>query len=184
MKKKVIIAIVGPSGAGKSTFIESMALPDYVYDGGQPLKDELNRRGLPVNHDTIFELSQQWYGENPFWQVPLMCKAIEGRPFLIIDGARRLPEVKKLKELFRIIIIAIVSTPEVRFERLKKRAEIFLNTKDEFARVEHDEMKVMDAKTLVKMADFVIQNDVSNEASLQNLQEKSRLLGFLLKTFL
>jgi len=42
----------------------------------------------------------------------------------------------------------------------------------------------MDVGNLVEMADFVIQNDISNNAFLQKLQKEGRLLGFLLKTFI
>lgn len=154
---------------------------DYVYVTSQPMIHELNRRGLPVNHDTIFELSQEWYAKDPFWQIGLIRKALENKDFLVVDGARRLPEVRKLKELFQTIIIGIVSSPEVRFERLEKRAKISLNAKDEFFRLERDEEEAMDVKTLVEMADFIIQNNVSSKVSLQNLQEKGLLLGFFLK---
>ena len=160
-----------------------MGLSDYIYVGSRAMEDELKSRGLPVNHDTIFELSQEWYAKDPFWQVRPIQKALKDKDFLIIDGPRRWPEVKKLKELFQVIIIAIVSPSEVRFERLRKRTKIALSTTDEFARLERDEEE-MGVRTLVEMADFVIQNDISNNASLQKLQEESRLLGFLLKTFI
>ena len=161
-----------------------MGLSDYIYVGSRAMEDELKSRGLPVNHDTIFELSQEWYAKDPFWQVRPIQKALKDKDFLIIDGPRRWPEVKKLKELFQVIIIAIVSPSEVRFERLRKRTKIALSTTDEFARLERDEEKVMDVGNLVEMADFVIQNDISNNAFLQKLQKEGRLLGFLLKTFI
>lgn len=183
MKKKVVVVIVGPSGAGKSTFIDVMGLPEYVYATSYPMVYELNRRGFPVNHDTIFELSQEWYVKDPFWQIWLIQKALKNKDFLIIDGPRRLPEVRKLKEFFQTIIIAIVSPPEARYGRLKKRLKISFGSTDEFARLECDEQTTMDVKALVKMADFVIQNNVSSKASLQKLQEEGRFLGFLLRAF-
>jgi len=89
MKKKVVVLAVGPSGTGKSTFVNALGLSDYIYVGSRAMEDELKGRGLPVNHDTIFELSQEWYAKNPFWQIQLIQKALKGEPFLIIDGARR-----------------------------------------------------------------------------------------------
>jgi len=183
MKKKVVVAVVGPSGAGKSTFIDAVGLPEYVYVTSQPMVHELNHRELPVNHDTIFELSQEWYAKDPFWQIRLIQNASKNKDFLIVDGSRRLSEVRKLKELFKTIIIAIVSPPEARYKRLKKRGKISIETIDEFTRLECDERMTMDIKVLVEMADFVIQNDVSGKASLQKLQEEGRFLSFLLKAF-
>lgn len=183
MKKKVAIVIVGPSGSGKSTFIDAVGLPGYVYIASQHMVHELNRRKSLVNHDTIFKLSQKWYAKDPFWQVRLIQNALGNKDFIIVDGPRRLPEVRKLKELFQTIIIAIVSPPKVRLERLKKRGKIFIDTVDEFTRIERDEQATMDIKTLVKMADFVIQNDASDKISLQKLREEGRFLGFLLRVF-
>ena len=181
MKKKVVVVVVGPSGAGKSTFIDAIGLPDDVYVTSQPMVHELNRRGLPVNHDTIFELSQEWYAEDPFWQVKQVQDVIEEKDFLIIDGSRRLHEITRLREIFRTTVIAIVSSSETRYARLKKRAKISLSTADEFNRLERDEQKTMDVKAIVETADFIIQNDTSSEVSLQKLQEEGRLLSLLLR---
>ena len=100
---------------------------------------------------------------------------------MVHAGATRCRETERA---FSTIIIAIISSPEVRFERLRKRTRITLSTTDEFTRLERDEEKVMDVGNLVEMADFVIQNDISNNAFLQKLQKEGRLLGFLLKTFI
>lgn len=183
MKKKVVIVVVGPSGAGKSTFIDAMESPDEVYVTSQPMVNELNRRGSPVNHDTIFELSQEWYAKDPFWQVQQIQDVMKKKDFLIIDGSRRLHEITKLREIFRTIVIAIVSSSKTRYARLKMRAKISLGTADEFNRLEHDEQKTMDVKDLVETADFIIQNDALSESSLQKLQEEGRFLCLLLRAF-
>ncbi len=183
MKKRMII-IVGHSGSGKSTFISAMNLPEHVYVTSDPMRNELNRRGLEINHDTIFELSEEWYDKDQLWQIPLIQNAIKDKSFLILDGTRRLSEVEKLKKIFKTIMIAIVSSSEVRFERLKKRTKIPLNTIDEFNKLELDEGKKMDMEVLVKMADFVIENDMSSEMSLLKLKEEGQLLGLLLKSFM
>ncbi|MBU3934872.1 AAA family ATPase [Patescibacteria group bacterium] len=183
MKKKVVIVVVGPSGSGKSTFIDAVGLQGNVYVTSQPMIDELNRRGSPINHDTIFEISRELYAEDPFWQVKQIQGIMEKKDFLIIDGSRRLHEIIRLKEIFRTIVVAIVSSPETRYGRLKRRVKISLGTVDEFARLEHDEQKTMDVKDLVETADFIIQNDASSESSLQKLQEAGRFLGLLLRAF-
>lgn len=182
-KNKAIIIVVGFSGSGKSTFINAMNLPsNNVYITSQPMISKLKKNKLAINHDTIFKLSQELYCKDPFWQVKLIEKTLKDKPFIIIDGPRRILEVEKIKKIFKnVIVIAIASSAKIRFNRLKKRKKIRSKNKKDFARLEDDEKAKMKTESLIKKADFIIQNDASNKISLQELQEKAKLIGLILK---
>lgn len=163
--KDFIVVVIGPSGAGKSTFIEAMGVPTSGrYVTSQPMVAELTRRGQPINHDTIFALSEEWYGRDPYWQVPLIIKALEGHRLLVVDGPRRLPEVRELTKSLPAILVKIASSSESRFEWLKKRKKINLRTLEEFKRLEKDEWKKMGISQLMEMAADVIVLNSGSEA--------------------
>lgn len=179
---KTVVVVVGHSGAGKSTLIKAMGLDRCVYVTSQPLIDELRRCGSPINHDTIFALSQERYRQRPDWQICHILKELEERDILIIDGPRYADEICQLRAMSNIhtIVIAVTSTSEVRFERLKTRGKISLATSEEFIRLEQDE-KFMEIDELIAMADFVILNGESGEKFLAKLQEEGRLIGLILE---
>lgn len=175
--KELLIIVVGPSGAGKSIFIEAGIPESYRYVTSQPMMDELRRRGIEINHDTIFALSQEWYAKDPYWQAPLILTALKGKKFLIVDGPRRALEIKRLKELCRTIIVKIVSNPENRFKWLKERKKIGLRTLEEFKRLERDETKKMDIEELTEMADITVINNLSKKRH----QKRGKRFGLMLK---
>lgn len=183
MKKGLLIFVVGSSGAGKSVFIDAATQEDHKYVTSRPMIEELRKRGVEINHDTIFALSQEWYGQNPYWQVPFILKALEGKKFLIIDGSRRAPEVSRLRETHRTIIVKIVSNAKDRFAWLVKRKKIGLSTVEEFKRLEDDETKIMDIEILVEMADITVANKFS-ETRHQNRGKRFGRMLKLLPSFL
>lgn len=175
--KGLLIVVVGSSGAGKSVFIDAVAREEHKYVTSQPMIEELRKRGVEINHDTIFALSQEWYAKDPYWQIPFISTALAGKKFLIIDGSRRLPEVNRLKEIHRTIIVKIISNVEDRFARLVKRKKIGLSAVEEFKRLDNDENRIMDVERLIAMADIT----VANKFSERRHQNRGKHFGCVLK---
>lgn len=174
----MLIVIVGRSGAGKSTFVEALGLPYYHFVCSSPLIEEVKKRGLPLTHNTIFEVSQELYSEDRYWMIPIFQKELEKRGgVMIADGLRYLHSLKRLREMCEVIVVRIEASPEKRFKRLKARKKISLDTLEEFELLERDETEAMRIEDVLTEADLVIPNHVS----LERLEERARLFSLLLR---
>jgi len=109
----LLLILVGESGAGKSTFCEYIDRPEGYYCSSEALERELLSTNQPINHDTIHAFANKAYGENPEWQVPRILSSLKGRSYLILDGPRRVDEVKALKrDHANTVVIRISTSPE------------------------------------------------------------------------
>jgi len=170
----MLIIFVGKSGAGKSTLIKAMGCPENHFEISGQVKKELRASGVPVNHDTVQPILHQRYTADPYWQIPVILEAIGTKKFLIIDGSRSLPEVKRLKELRPdVLIVKIEAGASMRSDRLSRRDGA--NT-DAFVRIEQDEASVTGLEEILAMADITIENN----GSLERLQEMAKKLRLLL----
>jgi len=172
----MLIILVGRSGAGKSTLIKEMNCPENHYEISGQVKKELRANGLPVSHDTVQPILHQRYTADPYWQIPNILEALRSKKFLIIDGPRSLPEVKRLKELCQdVLIVKIEAKASVRNDRLNLRDG---TDTDAFVRIEQDEIHVTGLKEILAMADITIENN----GSLERLQEIAKKLRLLIGT--
>ena len=124
-----IIAIVGMCGAGKSIvsdyFVNNHSF-EYVRFG-QITLDEVKRLGLAPteeNERPIRESFRKEHGMAAFaiLNIPKFDEAlIKGN--LIADGLYSWAEYKVLKEYYkeRLIVLAVIASPKIRYERLDKR---------------------------------------------------------------
>lgn len=170
----MLVILVGKSGAGKSEFIKVSGRTEEWYKSSGPIKDEVRRRGLTVNHKSCQLVADELYGQDVCWQVPFILKRLEERGNLLLDGARTAGEVERLLELCpQSYILAIDALSDVRFERLRQRDGI---TREQFKQIERDEATKTGLLKLLEMADAVIVNNGSVEA----LKRKAnRFVAFL-----
>jgi len=175
MKKrgKKFIVVVGKSGAGKSTFIQAIGLPKkYHCVLSRPMVEYLKQQGKEINHNNIHKLARGWYRQDHYWQVKYLINQSQGKDFLIIDGLRYAFELEYLRKCFPdlVVVIKIIATPEIRYQRLRKRKKIPINGWEEFLRLEHDESQDMDLEILLDQADFAVEN----MGSLRSLRRKAQ----------
>ena len=154
----ILVILAGESGAGKTTFVRMMDCSENWFESSRVMAEALRQRGEPVNHDTIHSFANKAYGENPCWQVPKILGAIDGKKFLILDGPRRIEEVRTLLKAHpRTLVIRILtSRDETRFVRLGLRDGI---GPEEFRRVIKDETMETDLRQILALADLTITND-------------------------
>lgn len=174
--KTRIVILIGESGAGKSTLSEFLDMPENWFVSSSLMIDIITKRGLPINHDTIHQVANEKYGENPYWQIPHMLEVLNRTGLLLLDGPRRTDEVKRLLEVCPETVIArVVARSQERQGRLKHRDGA---DEDVFKRVVADEKSETGlVDHLLAMADITIEN----KGSLEDLQDIAKEILMRLK---
>lgn len=179
--------LVGFSGAGKSTVAEY--LRDHYNACMLVISDQfatmLDRLGLPPtqkNKEIVARTIRDLYGEQVIDQAVLrQAGAAQGdlpRRLFVIDGIRLSDGLQLYRERPGFWLIAIVATPEVRLERLNKRAgkpdQSYASLDDLLA---HDQMpNERGIARLISNADRLIENN----GSIAELEAKiDRLMATL-----
>ncbi len=165
----MLIILVGKSGVGKSTFVEAMNCPGQLFVSSQAMVEELQKRHISVNHDSIHAFAKEMYSRNPYWQVENILKSLRENNYLVYDGPRNAQEIKYLVENVQdTLVVHIVASNEVRYQRLKQREGI---TFDEWKRIEEDETQ---ETGLGEVFNDLVDIIVENNNSLQSIQEKAK----------
>ncbi len=125
---KIILGLVGPIASGKGT------VKKYIEDQYQAkdcrfstiLRDVLTRIETPINRENLQKVStvlRQTFGEDLLARVIVGdAKNLEAE-IVVIDGVRRLADIKYLKDMSNFYLVAIDALPKIRYERLVSRRE-------------------------------------------------------------
>jgi len=176
-KGSLLMILVGESGAGKSTFCDFLNRPEEYYCSSKAIEKEIVKMGQSINHDTIHAYANQAYVKNPEWQVPSILRSMTGRRYLILDGPRRLAEVKALKrDHSNTLIIRLIASEKERYKRLQIRDGI---DAEDFKRVIYDESIETELGQILAMADCNIDNSGNIEDFRQKALEVQSLLDNL-----
>lgn len=165
----MLVILVGKSGAGKSTFVEAMNCPGQLFVSSKAIIEELQKRHISVNHDSIHAFAKEMYGRNPYWQVENIVKALRRNNDLVYDGPRNAQEIRYLVENVQdTLVVYIVADDKARYQRLKQREGI---TFDGWQRIEEDETQETGLEEVFhNLVDIIIENN----HSLQSIEKKAR----------
>ncbi len=168
-----IIGITGTLGAGKGTVVNYL-----VKNGGFKhysvrsfLIDEINRRGIAVNRDSMTEVANELRAKHsPSYIIEqLYLKALKNGGNSIIESIRTPGEVDFLQKQGYFFLIAVDADPKVRYKRIVIRGsetdQISFNTfianeEREFSGTDPNKQNLSDC---IKQANLVLQNNGSIE---------------------
>lgn len=173
--KKIIFGLTGEICAGKGTIVKYLAEKHGAtsYRFSTMLRDLLNRLYLPVSRENMQNIStgmRQTFGEDIMAKVIAEDVKNDKNNIIIVDGVRRLADIKYLKEIPGFKLARIVAEPETRFKRLTLRKE---NPGDEAKTYEEflaDHKKEADAQVPIVMEKADL--EINNNGSLENLYKK------------
>lgn len=120
----MIIGITGTLGAGKGTVVDYLKTKGFRhYSARSVITEEIVRRGLPVNRDTMTVTAndmRRLHGAT-YPQKELYERAIaEGAKDAIIESVRSIEGAKFLKEKGGVLFI-VDADPQVRYARIVER---------------------------------------------------------------
>jgi len=168
MNKKIIIGLAGELAAGKGTAAEYL---EKKYKANSHrfstmLRDILDRLYLEQNRENMQKLStilRKNFGEDTLAKVISQDVARDDGAIVVIDGVRRLADIKYLKEMPEFKLVYIEASMENRFERIKKRGENTDDTTKTFAEFKRDHEGEAESRIrgLKNDADYVLDNNGS-----------------------
>ena len=179
---KVILGFVGPIASGKGTVCQYLKEKQQasVYRFSTILRDILDRLYLEQSRDNMQNLSldlRQRFGDDLLASVIAKDVGSDSASVIAVDGVRREPDIKYLKELPGFHLINITADQKVRYDRIVKRGENADDTQKTFAMFKEDEQKEaeLQIKKVAKLAEFTINNNGTLDQlgqQVENILEK------------
>jgi dephospho-CoA kinase len=135
-RRVVIICLTGMPGAGKSTVATSLKDKGFpVITMGDVIREEAIRLNLDLDDTNLGKLMIRMRNEIGQGAIAeLVVKRIkaeierspsdEGPTVVIVDGIRSIAEVKVLRRIGDVRLLAIHASAETRFVHIKKRARV------------------------------------------------------------
>ncbi|MEM0083182.1 MAG: AAA family ATPase [Candidatus Nezhaarchaeales archaeon] len=169
-----LICLTGMPGAGKTVVAEvARSLGLKVYSMGDIVREEVLKEKGSLSWEDIkrvmYEMRKK-EGPRAIARRVLRRMMDEDWDIAVVEGVRSLDEVEEFKSVGKVVILAIHSSPTVRYTRLKRRAR-------EGDPRSFEEMKERDLKELslglgnvIALADYVIVND----GGLEEFKNKAR----------
>ena len=177
----IIIGITGTLGAGKGTIVEYLVEKKGFqhYSVRAYLLEEIRKRGLPENRDSMFNLANEMRTlEGPSYVTDqLYYKALESGRNCLIESIRTPGEIYSLRKKGNFTLLAVDAKPEIRYRRIHLRqSETDHISYSEFIENESREMTANDPnkqnlKKCIEEADFLLENNGSKEDLIQQVEK-------------
>ncbi|HDY86940.1 hypothetical protein LCGC14_1741610 [marine sediment metagenome] len=176
-----IIGITGTLGAGKGTIVDYLVKQNGFkhYSVRAFLTDEINKRGLVVNRDSMVEVANELRTKNsPSYIVEqLYEQALIIGENCIIESLRTPGEVEALQNKGNFHLFAADAEPKIRYDRITGRgSETDQVSFTEFVQNEEREMHSDDPNKqnlskCISMADHVFHNNGTIEELSNKIKE-------------
>jgi len=175
---KIILASVGEIASGKGVFVNYIKekFNSNSYKFSTPLRDILDRIGEEQNRENMQDLStvlRERFGQDLLAKIIVEDVKKDNQEVVLVDGVRRIADIKYLKELDGFYLINVKADEKIRYERIKSRKE---NPGDENKTLE-DFRKDAQAETEVSIrevaeqANYTIENNASLKEYYQQIEK-------------
>ena len=172
-----IVAIVGMAGAGKSEVSRMFEKAGYTrIRFGDVTDEELKKRGQELNEENerrVRELLREEHGMAVYAELNLpRIEAALINSDVVVDGLYSWEEYLHLKEYYgdSLVIIAVYSSPKMRYTRLGSRKVRPLTPEVAKSR-DHAEIENMNKGGPIVMADYTVINDYSFDELKKQVEE-------------
>ncbi len=167
-KKKIVIGLTGQIACGKGV-IKKFLISEYQasdYRFSTILRDVLIRLHVEQSRENIQKMStllRQTFGEDILANVMSKDIKSDDHHFIVIDGIRRLADIKHLREVPGFFLVSVEASEELRHQRVVERNENPGDDKKTFADFIKDQNEESESEIPKTMAaaDFIIDNNGS-----------------------
>lgn len=182
----MIIGITGTIGAGKGTVVDYLVSQKGFshFSSRAFFTKELERRGLPVNRDTMTPLANELRAAHgPAYVAEELLKMAEAKGGNAIVESIRHPAEAELIRNYGGIIIAVDADRPIRYERISARKSALDHVSyEEFVQQEERELISTDPHSqnilaVIEEADYHILNNGTVEELTVELDELCKKLG-------
>ncbi len=164
--KKIIIGLTGQIACGKGVIkkflIEKYKASDYRFS--TILRDVLIRLDIEQSRENIQNMStllRQTFGEDILAKVMAKDAKKDDHHFIVIDGIRRMADIKYLREVDGFFLVSVEASEELRHQRVIERNENpgdDVKTFEDFIKDQNAESESQIPETMSN-ADFTINNN-------------------------
>jgi len=170
----MIVGVTGTNGAGKGTVADYLVQKGFThYSSREIITEEIERRGMPVNRDTMTEVANDMrriHGAT-YPQAQLYEKVVaDGAENAVLESVREVPGAELIKA-HGGFIIGVDADQKIRYERVIKRASATDHIDfDTFVAQEKREMENPDpAKQNIAAVMKIVDATVYNNGTLDEL---------------
>ncbi|MEK7203099.1 MAG: AAA family ATPase [Patescibacteria group bacterium] len=173
--KKIILGLTGEICAGKSKVVKHLIKKCNAasYRFSSILRDLLFRLHLPVTRKNMQFIStaiRQFFGEDIMAKVIAEDVKNDENNIIIVDGVRRVPDIKYLKKIQGFKLVRIMAKPEIRYKRLISRKENPGDENKTYKEFLADHKKEADTQVPIVMARANL--EINNNNSLNDLYKQ------------
>lgn len=175
--KKIILGLTGPMASGKGTAATYLKEKHAatVHRFSTSLRDILDRIYIEQSRKNMQDISldlRNRFGDDLLASIIAKDVANDENSLIIIDGIRRLPDIKYLRQLPEFKLVSLEADQKIRWQRMTMRGENPDDIQKTFDQFQLDEQAEAEQQIteVAKTADYKINNNLPVDDLHKNLE--------------